>query len=234
MPNNELPALGTPEYYEHIRQTIIDLSNTAGIPVSIDDDGKPVVTGSIGLPKVQVPADPYAATSWGQPVEQDFTCPSGQRCLLRRVDIMELMGSGLLNNLDFLTSIVSTKHIPHAESGGRHAPPTETTALANIAKNADQLAEFQNVLRKIVVRVVVKPQIFEVPADGEERVNGRVYVDTVAMTDSIAIFNWSISGQSGEALAQFRESTGESVGDVESVEDVRTETVELPSDSKRG
>jgi hypothetical protein len=181
------------------------------------------------LPRVSVPLataaeDPYAATSWGQPSEQDFTCPSGQKCRVRRVDIMDLLGGGILNDLDFLTSMVNETHIPNAGPGKSNA------ALQGIVGDTKNLAKFQRTMTDVVLRVVIRPELHPVPAEGEPRIDGRVYIDSVQMTDKIALFNWAVTGKEAEEIKQFREQAGEPVGDVATRESVSTETVELPGD----
>jgi hypothetical protein len=169
--------------------------------------------------------DPYAATAWGQPSEQDFTCPSGQKCRVRRVDIMDLLGGGILNDLDFLTSMVNETHIPNAGPGKSNA------ALQGIVGDTKNLAKFQRTMTDVVLRVVIRPELHPVPAEGEPRIDGRVYIDSVQMTDKIALFNWAVTGKEAEEIKQFREQAGEPVGDVATRESVSTETVELPGNS---
>lgn len=168
--------------------------------------------------------DPYAATAWGQPTEQDFTCPSGQKCKLRRVDIMDLLGGGILNDLDFLTSMVNETHIPDGQAGRK----ASAAALQGITGDAKNLAKFQKTMTDVVLRVVIRPELHVLPPEGESRIDGRVYIDTVQMIDKIAIFNWAVTGKEAEEIKQFREQTDEPVGNVETGEGVPTETVELP------
>lgn len=176
-----------------------------------------------------LPADPYAPTAWGQPIEQDFTCPSGQLCRVRRVDIMDLLGSGLLNNLDFVTKIVQDEHVPNAAVGSKSAQTVEEDAVRALANGGpEQMAEFRKAIDSVVLRVVVRPALWPVPDEGEPRVDGCVYVDMVAFTDKVQIFNWAVSGGNAQEIQQFREEPIESVGAVEPVEVVSTETVDLP------
>jgi hypothetical protein len=171
--------------------------------------------------------DPYAPVVWGLPTEQDFTCSSGQVCRVRRVDIMDLLGGGLLNNLDFVTKIVQDEHIPNAAVVPKSA---EDNALAVLTKSGpEQMEEFKKSINAIVLRVVVKPALWPVPEEDEARVDGCVYVDSVPFTDRTEIFNWAVSGgRNAQDVQQFREEAGESLGAVEPVEVVPTETVNLP------
>lgn len=171
--------------------------------------------------------DPYAPTSWGQPIEQDFTCSSGQTCRVRRVDIMDLLGSGMLNNLDFVTKIVEEEHIPNASVMPK---PAEKSAISML-QNSDpaQMAEFKKSINAVVLRIVLRPSLWPVPEEGEARVDGCVYVDSVPFNDRVELFNWAVTGgKSAEDVQQFRPEANESVGAVEHGSVVSTETVELP------
>lgn len=175
----------------------------------------------------EVMANPYAPTAWGQPKERDFECPSGQLCRVRRVDIMDLMAGGILNDMDFLTSMVTSEHIPNGQNAGR----SSAKAVQGITGNEENMIKFRHVMADVLVRVVVAPMLLPVPQEGEGRLDGAVYVDTVNMTDQIAIFNWAVTGKEATELTRFRDETQESLGNVANVEGVSAETVDLPRDS---
>lgn len=176
---------------------------------------------------VNPPADPYAPTAWGQPTEQDFTCSSGQVCRVRRVDIMDLLGGGLLNNLDFVTKIVNEEHIPNANVGPQSGRDRAASVLAS--SGPEQMGQFKNAINGVVLRVVVKPSLWPIPVEGEPRVDGCVYIDSVPFTDRVDIFNWAVSGsKNAQEIQQFRPEANQSVGAVESREVVPTEAVNLP------
>lgn len=237
MPSNEMPAVGTPEYYEFIRKSIIDMAGSAGIPVTIGEDGSPKMdkrqdfTPPMTADRYTLAEDPYAPTAWGLPSEEDFTCPSGQVCLVRRVDIMDLLGEGLLNSVDFLTDVVRNEHIPNATASPAQRDAIAQKASDSVTSDPKGLASFAKSVDGVVIRVVAKPELHPVPPEGAARVNGRVYIDSVSTSDKFAIFNFVVSGKKeAEKITQFREETSESVGAVESVPDVRHETVNLPRD----
>jgi hypothetical protein len=179
------------------------------------------------VPASQPPVDPYAPTSWGLPTEEDFRCPSGQLCRVRRVDIMDLLGGGLLNSLDFVTRIVRDEHIPKAAVGPKAAESAKKSAMKALADGGpEQMGEFKKAIDSVVLRVVAKPTLWAVPDEGEPRVDGCVYVDSVAFTDKVQIFNWAVSGgRNAQDIEQFRPDADEPVGAVEHVEVVPTEAV---------
>lgn len=216
MPSNEnIP--GNPEYYEKVRQIFQNLAESSGIPVIENPDGSLQLAYAVPEETVagvfrSAPAsparpaeDPYAATTWGLPDKQPFTCPSGQRCLLRRVDIMDLLGTSMLNKLDFLTSIVSSEHIPNAS--GKPSSKTAQPDVAKALQDKQSLMDFRAVIDDTVIRVVVRPEIHPIPPEGEDRVDGLVYVDSVSFTDKTEIFNWAVRGQNVDDLKRFREES---------------------------
>jgi hypothetical protein len=180
--------------------------------------------GGLATQTLQALADPYAPTAWGQPDEIDFRCPSGQLCRVRRVDVVDLLGGGLLNKLDIFTA-AANEATPDAKKND--AAAKVATGILGDTENMDQ---FKTVMAEVVRRVVIKPALWADPPDGEEKVPGCIYVSSVAFTDRVAIFNWAVTGKQTEEIKQFREPAGESVGDVEPVEVVQHETVELPRD----
>lgn len=163
--------------------------------------------------------DPYAPKQWGGPSEEDFLCPSGQLCRVRNVDMFDLLSGGLLNNVDFLTAIVKDEHIPNAarRPGQQSEDPSvrAVKALAGNDEDGKNMAAFRDAIDAVVLRVVVKPQLWPIPPEGEARVDGCIYIDSVKTSDKIAIFNWAVTGEKSEQLKQFREGSGQPVGTVE-------------------
>ena len=234
MPANELPVPGSPEYYQMIKEQIVQLSNAAGINITMDENGRAHMDDQQVFAKSvfntsAVAEDPYAPKTWGAPAEEDFVCPSGQRCLIRRVDPLDLLGGGLLNGVDFITEVVQSEHIPNATKRGSQAQELAGAALTNLSESPERMAKFKSSVDSVVIHAVVKPEISPVPNEGFPRTNGVVYVDSISSTDKIAIFNYAVTGQRSEEIKQFRSDSDESVGTVESVADVRTTTVDLPS-----
>jgi hypothetical protein len=164
----------------------------------------------------QRPADPYAPTIWGQPTEYDFQAPSGQLCRMRKLDVIELMETNLINQVDFLTGTVQKDVIPKNRAARRAAAerpaeaPEEDAAkiLETFKKNPEKTGEFLGVLEEIVIRAVVRPKIYPLPEEGSPLVPGRVYINSVEFNDKIAIFNKAMEGVG--KLQNFRQEAEES------------------------
>jgi len=167
--------------------------------------------------------DKYAATAWGNTGE-DLTCPSGQVCLVRKVDMVDLLAEGILNKVDFLTSIVSEELVPNAGPTPKIADAVDAKAMRTLLDKPEQMKEFGQVVETVVAYTVVKPALSVPPRDANgkideaRKVDGLVYTDSINFTDKMFIFNYAL-GNSGD-LEKFREDADEPVGDVESSEGV--------------
>lgn len=167
-------------------------------------------------------ADKYAATVWGIETE-DLECPSGQTCLVRRVDIMKMMADGTLHKTDMLTQLVDQQHVAKKAKGGKNAARAAEANTEKLLKEAlrdpARMRELITTMDSVVMATVVKPELHEVPEDDGERVKGRVYIDTVDINDKTFIMQYAFGGT--RAAARFLEELNESVdrlADVESVE----------------
>lgn len=121
--------------------------------------------------------DPYAAQMWGSN-EYDFRCPSGQLCRLQKVDVGKLAESGILDRVTRLPGLAAA--LVEKSSG---QPPVAPDAMPD----KETIAAVMEVLLILIPQVVVKPEIHEIPAEGEEREEGLIYVDSIDTLDQIAI-----------------------------------------------
>lgn len=147
-------------------------------------------------------ADPYAPKQWGQ--LQDFTCPSGQRCALRPLDLNELLQLGLLEKLNMLTG--TTEEVVRTAQG---QPPVN---VQKILEDPKQVVTLMEVIDKTLVTVVAKPALLSATDENgkipfDKRVPGAVYVDSVGVADRMAIFQHVMRGV--EEMQPFREGPSE-------------------------
>lgn len=133
------------------------------------------------LPPQAPPVDPYAPTgAWSSPYE-DFTTPSGQRCLIKKLDLPDLVSAGLLDQMDNLSPLAD-----EAIRRGEGQPPID---VMKAMRNPATIRAILPVLDKVLKMVVVKPELHDAPAPGEPLVPGRAYLHAVSLTDKMAIFN---------------------------------------------
>lgn len=136
---------------------------------------------STSAPAPALVLDPYAPTAWGQTAE-DFVCPSGQRCRVKKAQIQQLLQMGILDSVNSLSGVVDLEVIAKAQG----LPPIDQ--IKELSKNQDKMNALFEVIDKAVCYAVEMPKLWPVPAEGEERVVGRVYIDSVDLRDRIAIF----------------------------------------------
>ena len=173
---------------------------TKARPRSTQSDEQPA-RGHRGTP--QAP-EAYTPTTWGQDVTSfELTCPSGQKCLAKELDIMRLMELGLLDRINGLSGIVNAQMLPKAR--GQRVPEVDVNELL---RNKDALIEVMALVNSIVCESVVAPHVWPIvdedglPIPDEERKPERIYVDSVRLTDKFFIFNEVTGGL--EQLAAFR------------------------------
>ena len=130
-------------------------------------------------------SDPYAVTSWGE-TEYDFITPSGQRCRLKKLDLAELAETGILDQVTRLPGV--TADLVEKSSG--QPPSAKPDDDMPDRETIKTVVELVNIL---VPLIVVKPQIFPIVED-EDRVPGRIYVDSIEITDRIAIMERALGG----------------------------------------
>jgi hypothetical protein len=155
-------------------------------------------TGDVKLPSsapqpVQS-SDPYAATSWGES-GYDFRTPSGQLCRMRKLDPAKLAASGILDKITRLPAI-SQAEIDRAQG----LPPEKQ---AEMMPDASAITALVEVLDIIVPLAVEKPQVYVDPAEGEDRIPGRVYMSQIEFGDRVAIMERATG--SVKAFDNFRE-----------------------------
>lgn len=168
-------------------------------------------------------ADPYAATTWATDTE-DLECPSGQLCLVRRIDPLKLLGSGAIHKTDMITSLIDQRHVSKKAKGGKNSAKSQamTTDMALKQALADpaKMQELSAVMDEVVIATVIKPVINPEPTDGNERQPGLVYIGMVEPDDKAFIMQFAFTGH--RDVAKFRRELQQSIdglADVESVED---------------
>lgn len=165
------------------------------------------------------PTSRYAPPAWGGSPFTELEVPSGGKCLVRKLQPMDLASGNFLGASDLLAQTVSDQ-IENAKRPKDHLKPKAEqkkeddervlTALSTALSKPEAL---DSMVDKVVCQAVVEPRIEMPPAEVSERENNVVYVDTVPFSDKMVIFNWVMRGIDG--VKAFR---GEPADDVEAVE----------------
>jgi hypothetical protein len=187
---------------EELEAELVRLREERAVQAELDRKrGEQQIGNSVPAERGQEPAsngqsDPYAPTTWGEG-EYDFRTPGGQLCRLRDLPIEELAQQGILDRITRLPGLTQ-ELIDKAEG----APPSSASGLPD----GETVKTLREVVDILVPLVVVAPHIWPLPAEGEDRVKGRVYVDTIPFTDRVAIMNRSVKGL--QNLDAFRNQFG--------------------------
>lgn len=123
----------------------------------------------------------YAPSVWGSN-EYDFQTPSGQLCRLRKLPLDKLAETGLLDRITRLPGLAGelvnkSQGLPPEQI---EMPPAETVEL---------LVE---ILDKLLPLVIVAPEVWPLPPEGEERLSVRIYVDSIDLGDRVAILEKAV------------------------------------------
>lgn len=175
----------------------------------------------------------YTPKAW-EDRDFDFELPSGDICLLRRMEPLDLIEFGLQDKLDFATTVVMNTHVKNGsmskvdkikrdramrEASAKGEDPDAAVealeaekALEAMKANPDQMRNMKEALNIILANFVVAPEMHEPPELDEDRVVGRYYTDAVPWNDKMAIFNKLMAGV--KVVESFREGSEEAVGDV--------------------
>lgn len=177
----------------------------------------------------------YDISTWGSPLAFDFKTPSGQTCLMRRLDVEDLVELDVLSEIDRLSSLVASEHIEPATGNRRVPQDHKLKKLTAAQEKAEQERAFKRItgnkedfkvlawlMDGVVAAAVLLPELTRcyrgvkddyVKIPIKDRKLGLVYTDSVPFGDRMQIFNTAIGSMDG--LANFREEQGEDMGDLE-------------------
>ena len=138
-------------------------------------------------------------SGWGIPKNliYDKVLPSGAKVRLRKLELEDLAELGVLDEMDAFT--------PKAMSGNVVKKDSEPAAI----DTAKQITKVLDLMDKIAVAALIKPEVHPRLKDGEEPVEGRLYVNGIPANDRGAIFEDSV-----EEIGSFLGTGGEQGGDV--------------------
>ena len=185
----------------------------------------------------QAVQDQFAVTAaWKSKPRVEFVieCPSGQRCLAKHLNTMDLIDSDLIEEVDFFTK----KLFPSAlDSAGNPVDTVEdptNDSFWSTLKDAEKKARFFRLLNRLLSIGIVKPKVVDdgvevrVDESGSQIVTyghlarplkeGEVYASAIDFADKITIF-----GELNKPLDQikpFREGSTAELPSVSTVEGI--------------
>ena len=180
--------------------------------------------------------DTYTPTMWGADPTFEVTCPSGQKCLARKLQFTDLVELGMVDQMDTLGLLASEHTDPKAKVKqakdrqvskkvlAEREVAREQDTMRGIMKDPKKFGDLILMMDRIIAEVVVAPALTrpvrideetgeEVDLTWEERMPDKVYTDTVDLGDKMHLFEVCFSGVS--KIANFREEPTKDVGDLE-------------------
>lgn len=155
--------------------------------------------------------DEFAPTSWSvAPKPFVLELASGQKCLVRKLGMEDIIKLDMLDDLDTFTPQLLP---PEAEGKPKTAVSSIRESLGSMA-DSSKFGKLESTINKVTIACVLKPKVLPIPLEGEEREEGRAYVDYISFGDKMYIF--------GEVF--------EGMSDMESFREEQTTSVELPPD----
>lgn len=149
------------------------------------------------------------------PETGDVTRKRGQKLLIRRVEMPDLLKAGLAQELDFMTKEIMK---------GDDKP--QSKVIKDAINKADAYLKMEAMVNTVCLAGIIKPKIQAVPVHDNARQPGQIYIDEIPWDDRQELF--SVIFES-EGLSDFREEQADDVGNVADVQ-----SVQLPADGPVG
>lgn len=149
----------------------------------------------------------------------DYTLvSSGQTCLVRRLDMGDLLKLGVAEQLDFMSKELL------AGDASEGAAPSQSVGEAIM--KAENFGKMELMINKVVQAGVLQPPLHLPPLHENARQKGLIYIDSLPFGDRLELFSVVFDS---EGLTDFREEQEPGVADVANVT-----SVQLPPDGPLG
>jgi len=176
----------------------------------------------------QAMKDEFEPTVWSKPAGQihfAVTCPSGQKVLLRKLDPLNMMAAGLLDDIDYFSKKLFPENFDRA---GNPIEPKEGEAsggMIELLKDEEKKNKFFDLLDRLCVAAVVKPRLYKPVynddgVDVSELKGQAIPVTNLDFSDKMFIFNES--NKPLEEIAAFRYESTDGVATMAAVQGVQS------------
>lgn len=125
-----------------------------------------------------------------------INCPSGQKCLAKKLDTMDLVESDLIDEIDFFSRKLFPKGVD--ASGKPIEQENEEESFAKILQDPEKKKRFFGLLDGLLELAIEKPKVHQLPHDvdisgyskweGPALNRGHVWANKVAFEDKLHIF----------------------------------------------
>ncbi len=137
------------------------------------------IPAPVAPPTLAPSQDPY---DWSDLAGYDLELPSGRKCFMRDLGVKDVARAGILNQVTRLEGLADK-----LVRVGNGEPPKPEHELGE-----KDMIEMTELIEKIIPMAVIKPTISPMPAEGESKVVGKIYPDSISLGDQIAILNRSL------------------------------------------
>lgn len=158
--------------------------------------------------------DPYALTGWNKEEKEgqfDFTLPTGQRCLLRKLKLEDILELNMVDAYDTFSALLMAENRANSDM-------EMGISILHVLSDEEKRQKLMGKIDPILPIVILQPQVLaKVPA-GRTKNPAKTYVDDIPLEDRIAIFGAVFQGLGG--MSSFRQEQEGSVGAVAEIEGV--------------
>jgi hypothetical protein len=139
------------------------------------------------------------SSAWGKSGELTFVieCPSGQKCLAKHLDTMDLIDANLLDEIDYFSKKLMPKAID-AAGNPVEAEESEFNNISSLLKDLGKRSRLFSLLDGLLQVGVVKPKVHRLPTsvkiedyrtwEGPELPPGEVWANMIDFSDKMFIF----------------------------------------------
>lgn len=158
-------------------------------------------------------SDDYTlSTAWAKSNEFkrpfDYTLKeTGQKCLVRRLDMGDLLKLGVAEELDFMSKSLMTEE----------SSESAANTISSVMMKSKNFANMEKMINLVVLEGIVKPKVQPVPEHEAARQPGQIYIDAIPFNDRLELFAVIFDS---EGLSTFRPEQEDGVGDMANVSDV--------------
>lgn len=156
---------------------------------------------------VQAVTDQFAVTGWGTPssdVKFVIECPSGQRCLAKHLNTIDLIEADLIEEVDIFTKQLFPASFDPAGNPIEPQQDSSNSSFWTTLKDVEKKVRFFRLLHKLLAISIVKPRVIDdgvevyVDENGERKLRfgisarplrpGEVYASAIDFADKLTIF----------------------------------------------
>lgn len=184
-------------------------------PGVAQEEISPEVQAAVNKAMNELPTETkIGLTGWGKKAlgeSFEITCPSGQKCRVKKIKFEDLLDLGVLDNLDLFRAMLLS------QSGTPESSGASEIKMLEQFQDRGKRNRFLGTVNKVVQAGVVEPKVAMIDDGG--LTEGTVFVGDIDFQDKMFLFGVLYQGRAAK-LNQFREAEADAVGGVAEGESV--------------